>query len=153
MNRNDAGLKMNLLMGATMSFVLSSIGLLSSGNFSLPAFARSFPISFALSFLLGSLIPMRKITDALLKKRDLSPNSLEARVLSALVSALVYSPVMTFVMVFLAYRQAVAHDTLIPFLPMLLRSELISLAASFVLSFLITPFYARLIFNDLQKHS
>ncbi len=149
MNRNDAGLKMNLLMGATMSFALSLIGLLSSGNFTVPGFAKNFLISFALSFLLGSLIPMRKITDALLKKRELSPFSLPARALSALISALAYSPAMTLLMVFLAYRQAVSHGATIPFLPMLLRSELISLVASFLLSFLITPLYTKLIFKDL----
>ena len=56
-------------------------------------------------------------------------------------------------MVFLAYRQVVSHGASIPFLPMLLRSEMISLFVSYILSFLITPVYAGLFFKDHQKRS
>ena len=136
-----------------MSFVLSLTGLLSSGKFTLPAFAKNFAVSFFISLLLGRFIPVHKITDALLKKRGLPPVGLRARALSALVSALVYTPLMTLVMVFLAYRQVVSHGASIPFLPMLLRSEMISLFVSYILSFLITPVYAGLFFKDHQKRS
>ncbi|MBQ1482360.1 MAG: hypothetical protein IIZ28_02190 [Erysipelotrichaceae bacterium] len=42
MNRKNADLKMGLLMGGTMSFVLSLTGLLSSGKFTFTAFAKNF---------------------------------------------------------------------------------------------------------------
>ena len=142
-----AGLKMSLLMGATMSFCLSLIGNLSSGNFTLRGFLTSFLISFAISFLLGLLIPMKKISNSLISRYGLEPGSVKARLLEALVCDLSYSPLMTLVMILFAYHQATSHGARIAFLPMLLKAEAISLVAAFILSYLITPIYSRLIFK------
>lgn len=141
-------LKMSLLMGLTMSLVLSLVGNLSSGRFTFSNYLKSFAISFVISFVIGRFVPMAKISASLLRKFHLQPGTLKARLVSALVSALLYTPLMTFAMVFLAYRQATAHGAQIPFLPMLFRSECISILVSFILSFLVMPLYTKLIFKN-----
>ncbi len=139
--------KMNLLMSLTMSLVMSLTGNLSSGSFTLPAFLKSFLISFPLSLLIGFLVPMKKISDSLMEKRAFKEDSIQGRCLSSLVSSLGYTPVVCFVMVYLAYRSALAHGAKLNFLSMLARSMAISLAVSFVLSFLIAPVYAKRLFK------
>ena len=147
MMKNPA-VKMSLLMGITMSFVLSLIGNLSSGMFTVPGFLKSFCISFLISLIIGFIIPIKKISDVLCEKAGARPGTLKARIIAAAVSAIGYTPFMTFFMVCLAHSSAAAHGAKIPFWPMLLRSECISIAANFVLSFLITPVYSRLVFGD-----
>lgn len=138
---------MSLMIGGTISFVNSLVGTLSSGRFTFGGFLLSFLISFLIGFGLGLLIPIKKIGDTLIRKNGLQPGTRKARLLEALVSDLVYSPIMTFVMVYLAYSQATSHGAKIPFGPMLLKSECISFVAAFILSFLLTPFYTKLIFK------
>ena len=140
-------LKMSLLMGFTMSLVLSLVGNLSSGRFTIPGCLKSFAVSFVISFLIGHFIPIAKISASLMRKLELKPGTLQARLVSAGVSALLYTPFMTFAMVFLAHRQLTAQGIHIPFLPMLFRSECISILVSYALSFLITPLYTKLIFK------
>ena len=139
---------MSLLMSVTMSFVLSLIGNLSSGRFTFPGFIRSFLISLVIGLALGFFVPIRKISASLLKMTGTAPETLKGRCLSSLVSALVYTPLMTFAMVYMAYRQATAHGAALDLGKMLWRSECISILASFVLSFVITPIYSRMIFNE-----
>ena len=134
-------------MGGTMSFVLSLIGMLSAARFTVPGFLKSFLISFSISVVLGMLVPIKKISDSLMKKSNLKPGTLKARLLEALVADVAYSPVMTFIMVYMAYRQASAHGAKIAFGPMLLKSECISFLAAFILSFVITPLYTKLVFK------
>ena len=63
------------------------------------------------------------------------------------ITNIFYSPIMTFIMVFIAYKQAVSHGAKIPFGPMLLKSEVISFIASFILIFFITPVYQKIVFE------
>lgn len=149
MDYRKQSLKMSLAMSVTMSFFLSLIGNLSSGRSSFPGFFKSFAISLVISLAIGLLVPMKKIADSLLQKFSLQPGSLKARVLQSLVSALCYTPFMTLAMVFLAHRQITARGIQVPFLPMLLRSECISMIASFLVSFIITPVYSKLFFKDM----
>ena len=146
-----AEIKMSLLMGGTISFINSLIGILSSGRFTVGGFLKNWLLSFLISFVLGLVVPIRKISSSLIRKKGLKPGTLKARLLEALVSDLVYSPVMTFVMVYLAYRQAVAHGAKISFLPMLLRSECIAFVSAFILSFLLAPVYSRLAFRNMER--
>lgn len=148
MDMKNKGRKMSLLMGVTMSFVLSLIGNLSSGRFTLKGFLTSFLISFVIGLVLGSIVPMKRISDSLLKKTGCRPGSVKARLLESLVPSLVFSPIMTFIMVYIAYSQATAHGAQLNFLPMLLRSEIISIVCAYILSFIITPVYMKMIFKD-----
>ena len=95
-----AGLLISVLMGLTMSFCLSLIGLLSAGQFTLPGFLKNFLISFAVSLLLGQLIPVRRISDSLLKKHQLKPGTIKARLVESLVTTVTYSPIMTLIFSF-----------------------------------------------------
>ena len=143
MNMKKAGQLIGVLMGLTMSFCLSLIGMISAGQFSIPGFLKSFVISFLISLLLGQLIPARRISDSLLGKYELKPGTL--------VTTLTYSPVMTLIMVWMAWRQAVSHGARIPFGPMLVKSEFISLIGAFVISFLAAPVWVSLVMKKVNS--
>lgn len=139
--------EMSIVMGATMSCVLSLVGLIQSGNFTLVSYLTSVIMSFMLCTIVGLIIPAKKISNSLAARMQLQPGSIRARLLDSLVTTLVYSPLMTFLMVYMAYRQATSHGARINFGHMLLKSELISFAVAFVVSFIISPIYLKLIFK------
>ncbi|MBQ1508118.1 MAG: hypothetical protein IIZ47_01730 [Erysipelotrichaceae bacterium] len=142
-----AEIKMGLMMSLSMSFLLSLIGMLSSGAFTIPGFLTSVLISFCISTLITTLVPMRKISMDLARKLGIPQNTLKGRLFDTLVSDLLLTPLMTFVMVYLAYRQAVSHGARIPFEPMLLRSEIISFLAAYALIFFLTPVFLKIAFR------
>ena len=145
MDMKKPGQKMSLLMGLSMSCVLTLIGLLTAGKFTIQGFLTGFAVSFVISMIIGLIIPMKKISDSLINRFDLKPGSLKARLLEALVSDVLYSPLMTFIMVYIAWRQATAHGARIPLGPMLLKSEIISFIAAFILSFILTPVFMKIV--------
>ena len=140
--------KMSLMMGSSMSLTLSMIGMISANAFTLPRFLLSFAVSFAISFMITSLVPIPKITAAPAEKLGLAPGSLARRALEALLSDLMLTPLMTFVMVYMAYTRAVSHGARIPFGPMILRSEIISIIAAFILIFFLSPVFLKIAFGD-----
>ena len=139
------GLQMSLLMGLSMSFFLSLIGTLSSGSFTIGNFLSGFAISAAVGLLITFLVPARKISASVHQKAGRDPKSLSARLTDAVISALLYSPLMTFIMISIAYRRATSHGAVIPFAPMLIRGEIISLIAAFILGFLLPPVLLKLV--------
>ena len=143
--------KMGLLMGFSMSFVLTLVGMSSAGKLTLPGFLLSFTVSFLISILAGKIIPAKRIAAEWTRKLNLEPGSLKARLLDALVTDLAYSPFMTLVMVSIAYFQATSHGAKIPFIPMLLKSELISFAMAFVLGFVLPPLFVKILMKDKDK--
>ena len=149
MEMKKAELKMGMLMGASMSVCLSLAGMLSAGQFSLVPFIKNVLISFLISQVISNAVPLRRLTMAAVRKNGSKPGSLPARLLETLVSDLILTPLMTLVMVYLAYRQATAQGAVIPFLPMLVKSELISLVVAYVLIFFLTPVYEKLAFGKL----
>lgn len=144
------GRKMSLYMGVTMSFVLSLVGNLSSGHFTFPGFLLSFVISTVVALLIGMIVPVGKITRDALKNAKLAPDSTGGKLLSALISDLIYTPVMTLLMVFLAYRQAVSHGAQLNFLSMFLPSLLLSLVVGYFCIFFIEPVYMNLVMKDVR---
>ena len=151
MDNRKSGMMMGLLMGLTMSFSMSLIGNLTSGRFTFGGFLTSFGISFLISLLIGRIVPMNRIAASLINRKGLDPRSLRARILESLVTGLTYTPLMTFFMILLAHHQAVSHGAQIPFLPMLIRGELIQIPASILISFLILPVYKRLLFKKNEN--
>ena len=133
------GIWMSILMGVTMSFGLSLTGNLFSGQFTMQGFLLSFLVSTLISLVIGFLVPMKKVGDAAVRKAGIRPRSLGANLLTALISDLIYTPVITLVMVIMAYVNATSHGAQIPFLPMFLRSLLISLLVGYVLIFIFMP--------------
>lgn len=143
-NMKAAGRKMGIMMGLSMSFLLSLIGTLSSGSFSAVSFLMSFFISFLISFTITSIVPMKQITDSLVQKNHMKPGELRTRLFETLIMDLMLSPLMTLIMVSIAHRQATAHGASIPFGSMLLRSEIISFIAAYILIFILTPVFTKI---------
>lgn len=139
----EVGKTMGLLMGVSLSFLLSLIGTLSSGTFSFPSFLTSFLISLVISSIITRIIPLNQITTGFSQKLKLQRGSVKCRLFETLISDLLMSPLMTFIMVFIAYKQATSHGARIPFVPMLLRSEIISFIAAYVFLFFLTPLFLK----------
>ncbi len=139
------GKKMNICMALTLSFFLSLIGITTAGRFTLPGWIISFLASTVISLIIGFLVPIKKAGDAACAKLGLQPGKLPARCLESLVSDLIFTPVITFCMVYLAYSKAVSMGAHLQFLPMFLSSLAISMVAGFILIFIFTPLYFKLI--------
>lgn len=137
-------IKMGLFMGATLSFFLSLTGLLTSGHFTWPALFLNFGISFVISLLIGYLIPLRKIADAFDSKLGFKPGQKRTHFFDTLISDLIYTPLITFCMVFIAWKQAASQGVNIPFGSIFLPALLISLAVGYVLICILTPVFLRL---------
>jgi hypothetical protein len=143
----SAGIKMNLLMGVTLSFFLSLTGLLSSRKFTLVGFVLSFLVSLVISVAIGLLVPMRKISNKFTKKFGIKPQTMGARCFEALVSDVIYTPFISFCMVTLAYIGARRQGAQIPYLPMLIKSFLLSFFVAWLLIFTFTPIYFKICFK------
>ena len=147
----QAGMKMSLCMGITLSFFLSLIGMATSGHFTLPGWLISFAVSVIISLIIGFLIPMKKVSDSACARFNLQPGKLSTRCFESLLSDLIYTPILTFCMVFLAYRSAVSHGAQLRFLPMFLSSLVICLIAGYVLIFIFLPLYTKLIIKPPHR--
>lgn len=141
------GMTVSVFMGVTLSFCLSLVGNLlgsrQSGAFSVPGWLISFVVSTIISLIIGFIVPMKKISDSIHAKNG-GPRSLKARLIDTLVSDLIYTPVITLAMVFLAYRNATAHGAQMPFLPMFLSSLVVSLIVAYILIFILMPVFLKL---------
>lgn len=144
------GRLMSLFMGLTLSFCLSLTGLLSSlgkTDYTVPRFLLSllinFAVSFAISMVIGFLVPMKKVNDSLDKKLGLQPGKLGTRLFDSLISDLIYTPIITLTMVFIAYKQATSHGAKMPFLPMFLGSLALCLTVAYILIFFLTPVFMK----------
>ena len=152
------GLIMNVLMGLSLSFALSLLGLLSSGHFEKRAWLLSFVLSALLSLLIGFFVPVRKIAFFFKEKLDLSEKSLAFHCLDSLVSDFCYTPLITLLMVSLAYvgakrqiSEAILHgasetalDSL-RFFPMFFHALLISMIAGYALIFVLQPLFLKIL--------
>ena len=139
------GLQMSLLMGLSLSFCLSIVGNLQAEKFSVVGCLISFLVSFLISMIIGFIIPIKKVGDAAVGKAGLRPESIPARLLESLISDLIYTPIITVIMVIFAYKQATAHGAQIPFVPMLIKSLIISLIVGYVLIFILMPLFLKLL--------
>lgn len=139
------GILMSLLMGVTLSFFLSLTGTLSSGHFTIPDFILSFLVSFIISMIIGLLVPMNKVNAALDKKLGLKPGKLSTRFFDALVSNVIYTPLISFCMVTMSYFIATSHGAHLSYVPMLLKSLLITFIVGYVLIFIFMPLYLNLL--------
>ncbi|MCR5623968.1 MAG: hypothetical protein K6G11_01855 [Lachnospiraceae bacterium] len=136
------GRKMSLLMGVTLSFFLSLIGLLSSGKFNVMSWIISFMVSTIISLIIGFLVPMKKINDSVEEKHG---KGLKSKLIEALFSDLIYTPFITTAMIFMAYMQAKAHHGNMPFLPVWIKSLIISMVAGYILIMIFMPIFMKLV--------
>lgn len=136
---------MGVLMSVTMGLLLTTVGLVSSGHFTVPAFIMSFLLSVIVAMLIGVIIPMPKINQGLARKLQLVPGSMKARAIESLVSDAIYTPIMTFVMVTRAWFQIRKMGGGVPpYVPMLLKEMLVGYVLAFLVIFLVTPIYMKL---------
>lgn len=143
------GLLMSLFMGITLSIFLSLTGLLQSGqSFTFLDFLLNFGISFVISMVIGFIVPMKKVGESAVRGAKLRPGSWGARFLESLISDLIYTPVITVAMVTIAYFNVMSHIPEgvagPPYVPMLIKSLLISLGVGYVLIFIFMPLYLKL---------
>lgn len=143
MNIKKISRQMSVLMGVTLSFCLSLVGNLTSGHFTVAGFIISFVISTIISLIIGFLVPMKKVTDYLDKKLGLKPGKIGTRLFDTLISDLIYTPIITFAMVTMAYKQATSHGAPLKYLPMLGKSELICMIVGYVLIFIFMPLFMK----------
>ena len=135
---------MLLLMGSTLSFCLSLTGLLTSGHFTWKSLLFIFVISFLISCLIGRIYPMMLISRLLDQKFGLKHGKLSTHLVESFLSDCAYTPLITFVMVFIAWKQAVAHGESISFGAMFGFSLLISMVAAYILIVIFIPIFIRL---------
>lgn len=100
------GIFMSLLMGLTLSFVMSLVGTLTSGHFTVISWLISFGISFVISLAIGFIVPMPKIENAANRKLGLKPGSVPANAVSALISNTIYTPILSVAMVLIMVGSA-----------------------------------------------
>ena len=137
---NNIGKHMNIAMGVALSFCLSLVGVLTSGHFTAGAFITSFLLS------IGFCVPLRKITESACK--HMQPGTFKRRCAESLISDLAYTPVMTLLMILLAWFGAARHGGSMPFVPALVKAEIISLIVGFVLIFIFQPLFLRQILKE-----
>ena len=140
------GKQMAIRMGLMMSFFLALVGTLTSGHFTVPGFIIGFIISSIISILIGLIIPVGKITGGVCTKLGLERGRMGTRVVESLLSDLIYTPIMTLVMVAFAYFMVMRQSggmAQISFIPMFLRSLVICYVVAFFLIFIFQPLFLK----------
>ena len=100
------GRRMSIMMGITISCILSLVGTLLSGHFTIVSYLVSFALSTVISLILGLVVPIKKIGDAIIAKLKLVAGKLPAKIISSLVSTCIYTPIIVLAMITLAFNQA-----------------------------------------------
>ncbi|MDO4864739.1 MAG: hypothetical protein Q4A05_11270, partial [Ruminococcus sp.] len=144
------GILMSVFMGVTLSFCLSLLGnLRAEGGFKPIIFIVSFAVSALISLIIGFIVPMRRISTAITK--NMKPRSIGAKLVDALVSDLIYTPVITLAMIilvrFMANKMSGGQAELPPFIVMFLGSLVLSLVVAFIIILIVTPLFMMLSFK------
>lgn len=134
---------MSILMGVTLSFFLSLIGNLMSRHFTVQGFLISFVVSLVISLIIGFVVPIKKINDSLGQKLGLEEHSLKTHFFETLISDVIYTPIITVVMVLLAYMRATKMGGDVKLAPMLISSLIVSMIAGYILIFIFMPIYMK----------
>ena len=144
-----AGLQISIYMGITMSFFLSLFENILSGHFTLILFLVTFGASTALSFVIGYFVPMGPITSAATRK--LKSGGLSARIVSSLISDIIFTPVLTIAMVTLVRLMlpAPSASQLPPYHVMVLGSLIPGMILGFILALIFMPVYQKMVFTKL----
>jgi len=133
-----AGRLISMMMGFILSFFQSLAGQLRSGHFSFSGWMISLALSIGISWLIGYIVPMGKVSRNICRKLKCPEGSLKARIAESAVSDLIFSPFITLANIFLARRNIPANAKP-TFFSMYISSLLISLAIGFVLVFIFQP--------------
>lgn len=134
--------QMSLILGTILSFCLSLLGIITSDRPSIMSFLLSFILSVVLSLVIGSIVPIKKVSDGATSKLGLRQGQIGTRAVEALVSDVIFTPVITVAMIILAY--VMSHGNM-PFVPALIGSLIKGLLVGFVILFLISPAILRFV--------
>lgn len=143
----NIGKDMNIAMGIVLSYCLTLTGMLTSGqHFEGVEFVISFAVSTVVSILIGIFVPMRPLTEKVCG--GMQPGTLKRRCIEALIADLIYSPIMTLLMISLAYWNNHRMGGQMPFLPPFIKGLIISLIVGFILSFIFMPLFLRQLLRE-----
>lgn len=150
---------MSILMGFSMSLVLSLLGVAGSGHFSVPSWMVSFGISFLISLLIGFAVPVKKVCDAACNKCGIIPESFKGNLMSSVVSDLIYTPVITIAMVVMmvggAAKKAIAAGAPADRIPSvahaLVPSLIMSLVVGYFVILILQPLFLKLLLKNAPK--
>jgi large-conductance mechanosensitive channel len=150
MNMKKIGLQISILMAVTLSFCLSLTGnLTSKDGFKLMPFIITFVVSFIISLIIGMIVPMKKVEDGLNKAFGLQEHSIPSRLVSALASDLIYTPVITLAMIALVRKMAMkasnGHAQLPPFGVMFVKSLILCFIVAYIIIFIVSPIFTKLV--------
>ena len=140
------GRDMSLLMGFTMSLFLSLVGTATSGHFTVQGWLISFVASLAVSLVIGFVIPVGKVSGDVSRSFNLVRGTMKARLVESLTSNLIYTPILTFLMVTLAYNMAMRQSggmADLQFGPMFIHSLIITFIVGYILVFFLQPFFVK----------
>ena len=153
------GRQISIRMGITLSLCLSIVGSL-FGNLSsgreivfvpfIIGLVLSFAASLIISLVIGFLVPMKKVTDNFCEKRDLKPGTFKRLLAESLVSDLIYTPLITVVMVCLNYALAFSNGAKIPVQGMvigMIESLILCFVVGFILILIFMPMFMKMVFE------
>ena len=141
----EYGRKLSLCMGIMMSFCLSAIGLFSANAFTPLSLLLNFAISFTVISIVSRFFNAERIAVGVLERNSIDPGSIKGRMIQALIVDLIYSPIMTFAMVTIAYVSASKNGNDMPYIPMLLKGLAVSFVAAFFLCLIFVPIFEKIL--------
>ena len=147
------GAQMNILMGVMMSLCLSLLGNLLGGHFTIVGFLLSFVISLIISLIIGFCVPHRKWSENAVRAFKAEPGTIQARLVEALISDCVYTPVITLAMVAFAYFMSRANASpealanMPGFFQMFIGSFFACMVVGYILIFFLMPVFMKLVFT------
>ena len=97
---------------------------------------------------MGFVIPVRYIVEKVCAKYDLQEGDLNTRLVESLIVDLLFTPLMTFLMILYAYVVATMNGAkLMPLITMYLSSLLSCFPVGFILIFLLMPLFRKFILS------
>ena len=143
-NKEYVGMVTGVLIGILISIVLSVVGPIISGHPSVPSVLVSLLCSSIMSILIGLFVPIKKITDGACSRMKMSPDGLLGRIVFALLSDLFFTPIISFLMVFMNYKRARMHDSNVALGRMYFGNLIVSYSVAFFLILIFTPLLVKL---------
>lgn len=147
------GIKMNILMGVTVSLILSLVGTMTGGHFTVGSWLISFGISLVISLIIGFVVPMKRLGDMACGKCKVNPESLKGTLISGVISDIIYTPIITITMVNVMLGNAAKHapagavPTVSKVLP---GSLLITLLVGYIVIVVFQPLYLKMLIKKIK---
>ncbi len=148
--QRNVGTMVGVLMGLLISLVLSIVGPLRSGHFTVVSMLVSFLCSSIISVLIGIFVPIKSITDGACTAMKISPQKILGRLISAFISDLMYTPLVTFLMVLMNYKRAKMRNHDLNFGHMYLGNLVLSFVIAYFLIVIFLPLIIKLSISILH---